>query len=81
MIREKSLIIAAASTPINLNHSINFSFLSFSFSLGQVLQISQPEQLLRRVLLYFIVLFPAHFSCPLFFSLLIFLVPCVREEL
>lgn len=63
MIRKRSLIIVAASRQINLNYSINFFpfFLFLSFSLGQVLQIQEPEQLLTRVLLYFIVLFPANF--------------------
>lgn len=54
-----SLIIVVASMQINLNHSINF-FLSLSF--GKALQISKPEELLRQVLLYVIVLFLANLS-------------------
>lgn len=80
MIRKKSLIIAAASTQINLNHSINFFFpffLSFSFSLSRsgcadIRTWAVPQTCLIVLYCSFpckffmaSVLFPANFSCSL----------------
>lgn len=79
MIRKKSLIIAAASTQINLNHSINFFpfFLSFSFFLSwsgcadiRTWAVTQTCLIVLYCSFpckFFMssVLFPANFSCSL----------------